>query len=141
MTKVERRLVEAYRRQEDIYNRILEMVQKQKKLLSSGNSGQMGPVLDICAQIEEELSKISSIESEVEEEKRHWMEHSETLPSRLEDVLDRIKLTIDKTRALQEQMSATLAGQRYIGPHTVATEKRTGGASSARQAQNAYSHM
>jgi hypothetical protein len=141
MNSVERTLVDAYRREEVIYNSILEMVKKQKELLSNQSSGPMAPLLDICADIEEELSKISSIESEIEEEKREWMESHDELPSFLEEVLDRIQETIDETRALQEQMSTTLAEQRQMNPNSGGQGQHAGDVPGARKAQNAYSNV
>lgn len=141
MRKVERTLVDAYRRQEDIYNGILDMVKEQKQLLAGESSGKMAPVLDICARIEEELQKISSIESEIEEAKEQWLENNDTLPAELEDVLDRIKQTIEQTRSLQEQMSMTLAEERRLNPDSAADGSRGSGMPGARRAKNAYSNV
>lgn len=115
MKKAEQRLLEAYGEQEQIYAVILELVKEQKELLDGDTEPECSELVRLCAEVEDHLDSISTIESEIAVEKRQWLHAETTLPPALEAVLGRIEDLIERTRDLQEEVQAHMARIYRLG--------------------------
>lgn len=109
MSDPEKDMIDAYRKQERIYNRILELVRKQETLINGDGEFSQAGVVKLCERVEERLEDIAELESSIRPAKQEWMEQDGELSGNLEQVLERIADTIEQTRALQFQVQKSLS--------------------------------
>jgi len=126
MMSVSQQLAEAYRKEQEVYFQISDLVKQQREVMEIAPDP--GAVLQLCNQVEDLMKEISVIEEAIEPAKRRWQEtRHEGLALRAHDVeLDSVLAGI---QALIEETARTqIEVQEKVLAYMRRQEERTGGA-------------
>jgi hypothetical protein len=93
----------AYRQEENVYKRIMELVREQNRIMDTDPDARA--VVDLCELVHGLMAEIALMESAIEPVKRRWEEQDRLDPEgALENVLS----------ALQESIGRIAAGQQRV---------------------------
>jgi hypothetical protein len=114
MNSLIEQLTAAYRREEDLYRRVRELVRRQATALESG----AGPpeVLAGCRQVEELMAEIENIEHTIRPAKEKWRRGGREPAGELDEILATIEGLIQEVaesqEAVQEGLLAYIRSQK-----------------------------
>ena len=109
MNHVATELTDAYRREEELYLRVLQLVEEQNRAMK--DDADLTAVFGLCSKVEDLLDEIAMIEENIQPAKEQWNERGEEPPEELECVLGRIQTLIQKTAGKQGKVQQWLARQ------------------------------
>jgi len=120
MMSVSQQLAEAYRKEQEVYFQISDLVKQQREVMEIAPDP--GAVLQLCNQVEDLMKEISVIEEAIEPAKRRWQETRHSLDVELDSVLAGIQALIEETARTQIEV------QEKVLAYMRRQEERTGGA-------------
>jgi len=100
-------LMDAYRREEELYVRVLQLVEEQHRAMK--DDADVTAVFGLCSRVEDLLDEIAVIEDNIQPTKKQWQQQGDDLPDELESVLGRIQGLIEATAGKQGQVQQWLA--------------------------------
>ena len=107
MSTVCEQLVHAYRQEEQLYLRIMELVNRQHTVMNM--DGDAGQVLQLCGEVEKLLDDVAVIEKAIAPPKKLWEQgERDGEAAELDAVLATIQGVIEQTAAAQEQVRVRL---------------------------------
>jgi len=102
-------LMDAYRREEELYLRVLQLVEEQHRTMKEDED--VTSVFGLCSRVEDLLDEIGVIEQGIEPAKVQWRKEGRKVPEELESVLGRIQVLIETTAGKQGRVQQWLASQ------------------------------
>lgn len=132
MNDTAEQLLEAYRREEPIYRRVLELVEQQAQMMEQ--EPDPSRVLALCRRVEGLMDQIETIEEALQPAKTEW-ERSGTPHQALDELLAAIEGHIERTAEMQERVQQALL--RYVEQQKRSTEQ-TRAQIKARRADRLY---
>ncbi len=133
MNPLAEQLTNAYRREEELYRRILDLVARQERAVQAGEGA--GEVRSLCGRIEQLMAEIAEIEQGIEPAKEKWKQGERESCDALEDVLTSIEEAIDqiagRQRGVQEKLLERVRSEERAA-------RQTRGAINARKATRLY---
>jgi len=133
MNPIAAELTDAYRREEQLYLRILDLVEQQNRIMEEDPNPSV--VLNLCGDVEGLLDQIADIEEAIAPAKKEWEQSKRQPPQGLDVVLGSIQGSIEKIALRQDHVRQGL--MQYIQHH----QDRVGRARAsvnARRARVAY---
>jgi hypothetical protein len=126
-------LTEAYRQEEKLYLRILELVEQQGRIMEQ----QPDPagVTELCCEVERLLERIAAIERDIAPAKSHWEGSAREISQELDDVLASIQSAIERTAEKQDEVRRKL--MQYLRSRR-GGDGAAGGRTAVRRARQAY---
>ena len=106
MNSICAQLVSAYRRERDLYVRVLGLVDEQCRVVES--AADPGAVVGLCRQVEELMAEIAAVEKAVEPVKALWERGREDPDGRLGAVLAEVAELIEQVARTQERVQVGL---------------------------------
>lgn len=100
------RLIEAYRRQEELYERVVKLVRDQCAIMNE--EPDPAEVLEICKEIDALLGQIADIEQDLEGLKENWEDLKDQVPEELDGILGRIEDYIKEITEKQDSVRVEL---------------------------------
>lgn len=100
-------LMDAYRREEELYLRVLQLVEEQHRAMR--DDADVTAVFGLCSRVEDLLDEIGVIEQDIQPAKQQWREAGDDPPEELESVLGRIQALIETTAGKQGKVQQWLA--------------------------------
>lgn len=100
-------LVRAYRQEEHVYERIMELVCEQDRIMNADPDTRT--VVELCELVQDLMGEIALIESSIEPVKRRWEEQDRRDPERrLDAVLGAVQRSIDRIAVGQQRVQGML---------------------------------
>ncbi|KPK66165.1 MAG: hypothetical protein AMK73_00730 [Planctomycetes bacterium SM23_32] len=106
MNALYEQLVHAYRREEALYARVLELVQRQDEVMAAAPDPSC--VLELCGDVERLMADIAAVEEAVGPAKKRWEETREDPKGELRAVLTSIEAIIAQVSEVQERVQRRL---------------------------------
>jgi len=106
MKTLAEQLVAAYRQEEQLYGRVLEVVEEQSRVMSEQPSPRR--VLELCRQVERLMADIEAVESSIRPAKEQWEKTRDDPTGELDEVLASIEKQIGRVGELQQKVQKHL---------------------------------
>ena len=134
MNALATQLTQTYRREEELYMRILKLVEQQERIMQE--TPDPHAVLALCQDVEHVLDEIAGIERGIEPTKHRWEKRNgeEDAPE-LDDLLGKIQQSIERISQKQDRVRQSLMA--YMKEQQRQSESARAGIN-ARKARLAY---
>ncbi len=106
MNPLVRQLAGAYREEEELYQQIVALVERQCRAI--GTERDPAQVLDLCRQVEEMMARVEAVEQAIEPAKREWEKTRQDPGGELDAVLGSVLALIDRVALLQQTVQQSL---------------------------------
>lgn len=119
MNELSEQLAHAYRQEEGLYRRVLDLVREQEAVMAS--SPDPSAVLALCRQVEALMEQIAAIEEATAPARERWESRRAEPRGELGEVLAAIEALIQQVATAQEQVQQRLLA--YMQQQREATDR------------------
>jgi regulator of replication initiation timing len=133
MKTLAEQLITAYRQEEELYGRVLELVEEQTHIMAEQPSPRR--VLQLCREVEDLMGDIEAVERAIRPVKEAWEKEKSDPTGELDRILASIEKQIERIGELQQDVQEGLLAYVEREKHTMDEARAS---INARRAGNLY---